>query len=191
MSKSAPKLYVVAGPNGSGKTTFALKFLREEVHCIHFVNADLIAKGLSPLDPEQAALAASRIMLNQMKNFAKNHADFCLETTLSGRTYVRFFREMKKRGYSIHLFFLWVPSVEFAIQRVKDRVRQGGHHIPETVIRRRFHLGIQNLFRLYRPLLTTWTLIDNADSPKEIATEKNGRFKILDLVLFEKVKALL
>ncbi len=189
--KRHPRLYIIAGPNGAGKTTFALNFLTQEVQCLQFVNADLIAQGLYPLAPEKALLHAGRLMLKQIKEFTRRREDFCFETTLSGKTYAKLLRQMKRSGYQIHLVFLWLPSVETSIQRVADRVRKGGHHIPESIVRRRFYLGIQNLFRLYRPLLDSWTLFDNSDRiPEKIAVEENHHLQIFNTVLFERIQKL-
>jgi len=112
-----PQVYIIAGPNGSGKTTFARKFLPDYAKCLEFVNVDLIASGLSPFDPERAALKAGRIMVEQIHSLAKRGVDFGFETTPSGKTYVKLLQGMKKRGYLVHIFFLWVPNAELAIQR--------------------------------------------------------------------------
>ena len=131
-----PRLYVVAGPNGAGKTTFARKFLPDYAHCKQFVNADLIASGLSPFSPEAAALRAGRLLLEQIRLLARARSDFGFETTLAGVTYVSIFSKLKAEGYRIHLFFLWVPTVELALARIADRVRRGGHDVLEPVVRR-------------------------------------------------------
>ena len=130
-----PSLYIVAGPNGSGKTTFAREFLPDYVRCKEFINADLIAGGLSPFSPEAAAMRAGRLLLEQIKLLASRRSDFGFETTLSGVTYVSLLRRLKAQGYQIHLFFLWIPTVEVALARIADRVRRGGHDIPEKVVR--------------------------------------------------------
>jgi predicted ABC-type ATPase len=180
-----PNLYVIAGPNGAGKTTFARKFLPDYVKCLEFVNVDLIANGLSPFDPERAALRAGRIMLEQIHSLADRGVDFGFETTLSGRTYVKLLQEMKKRWYLIHIFFLWISDVELALQRIRLRVRNGGHHIPEVIVRRRFGRSLPNFLRVYKPLADSWTIFDNSrDVPKTIAIEELGKVEILDPDLF-------
>ena len=180
-----PNLYIIAGPNGAGKTTFARKFLPQYVECLEFVNADFIAGGLSPFAPERAAIHAGRLMLEQIHSLAKRGLDFGFETTLSGKTYMKLLQDMKKRGYLIHIFFLWIPNVELAIERIKLRVRNGGHHIPEAIVRRRFSRSLPNFFRFYRPLADSWTIFDNSgDVPKMIAFEESGKIEILDPDLF-------
>ena len=180
-----PNLYIIAGPNGAGKTTFARRFLPDYARCLEFVNADLIANGLSPFDPERAALKAGRIMLEQIDSLAKRGADFGFESTLSGRTYVRFPQGMKRGGYSIHIFFLWINDVELGLERIKLRVRNGGQAIPEATVRRRFGRSLRNFLRIYKPLADFWTIFDNsADIPKMIAFEEWGKIEILDSDLF-------
>jgi len=178
-------LYIIAGPNGAGKTTFARKFLPDYVKCLEFVNVDLIASGLSPFDPERAALKAGRIMLEQIHSLAERGVDFGFETTLSGKTYVKVLQEVNKRGYLIHIFFLWISDVELALERIRLRVRNGGHHIPEDVVRRRFIRSLPNFLRIYKPLADSWVIFDNSgDVPKMIAIEESGNIEILDRDLF-------
>jgi predicted ABC-type ATPase len=180
-----PNLYIIAGPNGAGKTTFARKFLPDYVTCLEFVNVDLIANGISPFDPERAALRSGRIMLDQIHSLAKCRLDFGFETTLSGKTYVRLLQEMKKEGYLIHIFFLWIYNVELAIERIKLRVRNGGHAIPEATVRRRFSRSLTNFLYLYKPLADSCTIFDNSgDVPKLIAIEESGKVEILNPDLF-------
>ena len=189
--KKQPCLYIVAGPNGAGKTTFAKKFLPEYAHCKEFVNADLIASGLSPFSPDAAALRAGRLLLEQIQLLAGKHSDFGFETTLAGVTYASLLRKLKAQGYEIHLFFLWIPTVEMALARIADRVRRGGHQIPEPVVRRRFHKGIAHLFGRYRPLLDAWTLLDNAGAtPRAVAREEEGALQIFDQELFAKIRGM-
>ena len=183
-----PTVYIIAGPNGAGKTMFATEFLPEFVQCREFLNADLIAAGLSPFAPETAALRAGRLLLTRIKEFSSQGRDFGFETTLAGRTHVSLLRKMKRRGYTIHLFFLWLPSVEMAVARVANRVREGGHPVPEPVIRRRFVLGIRNFFHLYRPLLDSWLLFDNSWlPPRIIAEEEGGQLQIVQPDLYQAI----
>jgi len=182
-------VYVIAGPNGSGKTTFARKFLPEYVKCPNFVNADLIAQGLAPFGPRSAAIKAGKLVLQQIHDFSKRGLDFAFETTLSGKTYLNLFRQLKAKGYALHLFFLWIPSSELAISRIRDRVAEGGHDVPPQDVKRRFARGLRNFFVLYRPLLSSWILFDNSGAkPILIAKEKNGRSELIHKELFEGIK---
>jgi len=175
-----PNLYIIAGPNGAGKTTFARKFLPEYVECLEFVNADLIAGGLSPFAPEKAAIHAGRLMLEQIHSLVKRALDFGFETTLAGKTYVKLLRDIRKR-YLIHIFFLWIPNVQLAIERINLRVQNGGHHIPEAIVHRRFSRSLPNFLRFYQPLADSWTIFDNSgDDPRMIAFEESGKIEILD-----------
>ena len=180
-----PNLYIIAGPNGAGKTTFAHKFLPQYADCREFVNADLIAGGLSPFDPEKAAFQAGRLMLEQIYSFAKRGLDFGFETTLSGKTYVKILKDLEKRGYFIHLFFLWISTVKLALERIELRVRNGGHNIPEAVVLRRFDRRLPIFFRCYQPLADSWTIFDNSeDIPKMSAFEEAGKLEVLDPDMF-------
>ncbi len=183
-----PQLYIVAGPNGAGKTTFAKKFLPDYAACRQFVNADLIAGGLSPFSPETAALRAGRLLLEEIRKLAARKIDFGFETTLSGVTYTHLLEKLRREGYQIHLFFLWIPNIELALARIDERVQRGGHSIPATVVRRRFDKGIKHLFHLFRPLVESWTLFDNSGkSPHLIAAEANHELFITDQKLFDKI----
>jgi predicted ABC-type ATPase len=162
--EAAPRIIIIAGPNGAGKTTFAREFLPSEAACPVFVNADLIAAGLAPFAPETAALQAGRLMLQELARHFAAHTSFAFETTLSGRGYLRQIGEWKKTGYRVKLIFLQLASAEEAIARVAQRVKQGGHHIPEDVIRRRFVAGKNNFEQLYAPVVDAWALYDNAGS---------------------------
>jgi len=168
------KIVIIAGPNGAGKTTFAGEFLVREADCPYFVNADLIAAGLSPFTPEQAALRAGRLMLKEINVYARRRVSFAFETTLSGLIYVRYIREWKESGYMIKLVFLSLPDVEMALKRVKIRMEQGGHSVDESIIRRRFDKGIYNFHNVYKKLVDSWILYDNSgESPQLIEKGKN------------------
>ena len=158
------KIIIIAGPNGAGKTTFAREYLPNEANCPIFINADLIAAGLAPFAPETASIKAGRLMLNEINANVKAGNNFAFETTLSGKTYAKHIADWKKQGYHITLVFLSLPDAEIAISRVAARVAAGGHNIPETIIRRRFKLGLQNFHQLYKPLANAWTLYDNSES---------------------------
>ena len=172
---SNKNVYIIAGPNGSGKTTFATMFLPEYVQCSNFVNADLIAKGLSPFEPRLAAIKAGRLVLKQIYEFAQRGVDFAFETTLAGKSYINLFYFLKGKGYELHLFFLWIPNVELAIERIKDRVAQGGHHVPSDDVRRRFERSLHHLYKFYEPLLDSWTLFDNSGEKPNILDGANPK----------------
>lgn len=161
MNALAPQVIIIAGPNGAGKTTFAREFLPQEAHCPVFVNADLIAAGLSPFAPEAAAIKAGRIMLAEIDEHVAQHRSFSFETTLSGRGYAAKVPQWRTAGCRVSLYFLSLPHAEMAVERVRVRVSQGGHNIPEAVIRRRFDAGIENFNSLYKPLVNDWFLYDN------------------------------
>lgn len=172
-------MYVIAGPNGAGKTTFAAEFLPVFVRCREFLNADLIAAGLSPFDPESQNVRAGRLLLERIRELAGQRADFGVETTLSGRTLVKQLSGIRDNGYRVVLFFLWLPTAEMAVARVANRVRQGGHRIPPDDIRRRYAAGLRNLFRLYRPLLDEWWLYDASRLPPRLIATEEGETLVL------------
>lgn len=158
------KIIMIAGPNGAGKTTFAREFLPAEAGCPRFINADLIAAGLSPFAPEAAAVRAGRLMLNEIAHCVDRGENFAFETTLSGLVYLRHIRQWRAMGYHVSLFFLSLPSVEMALARVAERVKQGGHSIPDDVVRRRFAAGKRNFDDYYRSVVDAWALYDNSGS---------------------------
>lgn len=167
------KIIIIAGPNGAGKTTFAREFLTQEAACPIFINADLIAAGLSPFRPEDVAIRAGRLMLQEITNCVRSGKSFSFETTLSGLRYTRLIPEWQKVGYRIELIFLGLPTPEMAIERVTARVIQGGHNVPEEVIRRRFASGLRNFHRRYKPLVDVWAHYDNSgESPVLIEGDK-------------------
>ena len=182
-------VYIIAGPNGSGKTTFARLFLPDYVNCPNFVNADLIAQGLAPFEPNAAAIKAGKLVLQQIHEYAKRGVNFAFETTLSGKSYASLLAELKNKGYAFHLFFLWIPSPELAIARIKDRVAEGGHTVPAEDVRRRFSRGMNNFFTLYESLLDSWMLFDNSKAkPVLIAKSRNGHKEVVANDLFEMVQ---
>ena len=156
------RVIIIAGANGAGKTTFAREFLPQEASCPVFVNADLIAAGLAPFASDTAAMQAARLMLQELDRHFAARQNFAFETTLSGRGYLRQIVRWQAAGYRIKLIFLQLSHAEEAVERVAQRVRQGGHHIPSGVVRRRFELGRQNFVRLYAPLVDSWVLYDNS-----------------------------
>ena len=164
-------ILIIAGPNGAGKTTFAREYLLNVADFTTFVNADLIAAGLNPLQPEQEAIAAGRMMLEMIRRYVNQGRSFAFETTLSGRTYASMIPRWQEQGYQVDLVFLGLPSPEIAIERVKQRVQDGGHDIPEDVIRRRFEAGRCNFDDIYRPLVNQWSLYDNSGNSPMLLIE--------------------
>lgn len=186
-SGKRPSTYVIAGPNGAGKTTFATKFLPEFLRCREFLNADLIAAGLSPFAPETQNVRAGRLLLERIRELTSARHDFGFETTLSGRTYRRILERMRIDGYTVNLVFLWLPSVDLAVSRVANRVRQGGHGIPEMDIRRRFQAGLRNLRELYMPLCDNcWIYDASVIPPIEIAASEYGQLHVSRSDLFDR-----
>lgn len=164
-------------------------FLPAYAHCTNFVNADLIAQGLAPFQPRHAAIKAGKVVLQQIHEYAGRGVDFAFETTLSGKSYANLMRELKTKGYALHLFFLWIPSPELAIARIKDRVADGGHSVPAEDVRRRFTRSICNFFNLYEPLLDSWTLFDNSEAkPILIARRRNGDQELVHEEMFKKIQ---
>lgn len=162
------KIVIIAGPNGAGKTTFAREFLPHEASCPDFINADLIAAGLSPFNPDAAAIRAGRLMLEEIGQRVAQRRSFAFETTLSGRGYAHKIREWQALGYHVKLIFLSLPNADMAVARVTARVIQGGHNVPEETIRRRFKAGLENLDLMYKPLVNAWMLYDNSGSKLKI-----------------------
>ena len=152
----------MAGPNGAGKTTFAYEFLPIEAECLNFINADLIAQGLSPFQPEKMAIEAGKLMIQRIDECVKNKELFAFETTFSGKGYERKIKKWKSQGYEIIIYFLKLPSVDLAIERVRFRVSQGGHNIPEDIIRRRFEKSWRNFQEIYKQLANSWSVFDTS-----------------------------
>ena len=163
--KADKRIFVIAGPNGAGKTTFATEFLPNEAGCPIFVNADLIAAGLSPFRPGRVAVGAGRLVLRQIDVHARHGRSFAFETMLSGRGHARRIVRWREEGYRVKLFFLRLPTPEAAITRVAQRVSEGGHDVAEAVIRRRFHGGWRNFEEIYRDIVDTWAVYDNSGGP--------------------------
>lgn len=188
MERRQPNLYVVAGPNGAGKSTFARLFLPEYADCREFVNADLIAAGLSPFNPESLAIQAGKLMLERIEALAEAQVDFGFETTLAGKSWVPLLQRLREKGYRLHIFFLWIPGPELALTRIEERVRAGGHSVPEEVVRRRFRRGMQNFFNLYIQVVDAWLLLDNSNSPPEpVALGFDGKRIALEREVFARI----
>ena len=170
------RIIIVAGPNGAGKTTFAREYLLKEAHCPDFVNVDLIAAGLSPFDPDRAAIRAGRIMLSEIERRVRKGESFAFETTLSVHVYARLIPAWRSAGYRVRLIFLSLPTAEIAVARVAARVAQGGHNVASAVVRRRFDSGSKNFQNIYRELVDEWWCYDNSDkTPRLILTGANAR----------------
>ena len=166
------EVYIIAGCNGSGKTTTAKQILPYFLNVYEYVNADEIASGLSPFRPENVAIQAGKLMLKRVKYLANSQLDFAFETTLSGLNYLRFLRECQKLNYNINLIYFWLKSPQLALARVKQRVASGGHNIPEDVIIRRYYRGQKNLIESYLPLCDTWIIYDNSNLTTQLIAEK-------------------
>lgn len=166
-----PKLYIISGCNGSGKTTASYTLLPELFQCKNFVNSDEFAKGLSPFDPDKASLRAGRFMILRIKYLFDRNEDFCIETTLSSKSLERTILDARAKGYTITTLFFWISSPELAIQRVKARVAAGGHNVPEPTIRRRYRSGLRHFFEVYSALSDRWMLADNTVVPFQLVAQ--------------------
>ncbi len=172
MNHKKPHLFIIGGPNGAGKTTSAMKLLPDFLQCEEYVNADGIASGLSQFRPESVAINAGRIMLSRIQDLIKQEKSFAFETTLASRSFVILLKKCKQFGYSTNVIFLWLQSPELAVKRVAIRVKNGGHSIPEDTVRRRYKKGIENLFKLYMPIVDNWTIYDNSYAKPELIANK-------------------
>jgi predicted ABC-type ATPase len=184
-----PNLFIIAGCNGAGKTTASYTVLPEMLNCKEFVNADEIAKGISPFQPEKAAIDAGKIMLSRIDELIALQIDFSFETTLAPKYFVNLIKEAQQIGYFVTLVFFWLNSVDLAIERVKMRVSEGGHNIPEVIIRRRYMSGIRNLLKLYKPVCDYWIVINNSENPFKVIAEglKNSELDIKDEFIWNKI----
>ncbi|MEN3335735.1 MAG: hypothetical protein V7641_5100 [Blastocatellia bacterium] len=178
MSQPSPKLILLAGPNGAGKSTLAPFLLRDTLGIVEYVNADTLASGLSAFQPEGVAMQAGRIMLKRLRELAAQRTNFAFESTLASRSYAAWISALREPGYEFHLYFLWLRSVDTAIERVKERVQLGGHDIPEDTIRRRYRRGIRNFFSFYRPLAESWGVYDNSLREPLLIAKGNGTTSI-------------
>lgn len=184
-----PHLIIIAGPNGAGKSTSAPALLKDALHVDNFVNADVIAQGLCAYQPEKAAIQAGRIMLERIHMLANHHANFAFETTLASRSFATWIPKLKKQGYQFHLVFLRLQSADLAVVRVKERIKTGGHSVPEDTIRRRYSAGLRNFFNLYSPLANSWQLYDNsnANALSMIASKFNDHLTVNEKALWEQL----
>ncbi len=173
------RLFIISGCNGAGKTTASYTILPEILNCDEFVNADEIAKGLSPFNPESAAIQAGKLMLERINKLIYKGQDFAFETTLATKSYRNFVLKAKENGYNTTLLFFWLRSPDLAVKRVETRVKEGGHSIPEDVIRRRYENGLKNFFVIFKDIVDEWMFIDNSGEPYEIIARKNSNGEIL------------
>ncbi len=191
--KMKPTLYIIAGCNGAGKTTASYSVLPGLLECWEFVNADEIAKGLSPFNPESVAIEAGKLMLKRIDLLLRQQKTFAIETTLATRSYASLVKRAHQRGYYVVLLFFYLPSPEMAVARVAKRVSEGGHNIPTETIHRRYWLGLQNFFNIFAPIVDSWNFYENIDTPIELACSDNMSFlnqfiKIKELCLNRKKK---
>lgn len=187
-----PNLYIIAGCNGAGKTTASFTVLPEMLNCNEFINADEIARGLSPFNPEKAAIEAGRIMLAKIDKFISLHRDFAFETTLASKSFANTIIKARNECYIVTLVFFWLDSVELAIERVKIRYNEGGHNIPANVIKRRYFSGLSNLFSIYIPVCDYWMIFNNSVSPAVLIAEgySNKEIYVKNNSIFEKINLL-
>lgn len=181
-----PTLYIIAGCNGAGKTTASYSVLPDLLQCREFVNADEIAKGLSPFNPEEVAIQAGKLMLQRINLLLSQNRTFAIETTLATRSYKNLVERAKRQGYAVVLLFFWLPSPEMAVERVAKRVSEGGHNIPTETIHRRYWLGLQNFFNIFAEIVDSWTFFYNETSPIELANDG----KITNVKVFTEIKEL-
>jgi predicted ABC-type ATPase len=192
MGKRARRLAVVAGPNGSGKSTIAPALLRDLFGIREFVNADAIALGMSGFDPGAAAIAAGRVMLRRLHDLSDAGEDFAFETTLASRSFAPWIAGLRNEGYSFGLVFLWLPTPEIAIARVRQRAAAGGHDVPEETVRRRYARGLVNFLQIYRPLADQWNLYDNSEpsAPRLVSRGRtNASVEVIDEEAWTKIEA--
>ncbi|MEO8145839.1 MAG: zeta toxin family protein [Betaproteobacteria bacterium] len=185
-----PNVVIIAGPNGAGKSTTAPFLIGKRFGIVEFVNADVIASGLSARAPESVAIEAGRVMLRRLEQLAVQRADFSFETTLASRSFAPWIAKLRRdRGYRFHLIFLWVPDPSQSVARVASRVRAGGHFVPDQVVRRRYERGLANFFSLYSPIADAWEMFDNSDQPRLIAArEAAGPVRFGDANLWEAIR---
>lgn len=185
-----PRLFIISGCNGAGKTTASYTLLPEMLECSQYVNSDEFAKGLAPFDPESAAVQASRLMLLRIRYLLKRKEDFSIETTLATRSLLKMIAEAQTEGYTVTLMYFWLNSPDLAVARVKARVEAGGHNIPEETVRRRYRMGLSYFFRDYAPLCDRWILADNSQVPFRVIAEghKDGTTVIKDYETFHRIK---
>lgn len=187
---STKQLYIISGCNGAGKTTASYTVLPDILQCKEFVNADEIARGLSPFNPESMAIEAGRLMLRRIDELLNEQKSFSIETTLATKSYMRLVHRAQEQGYKVSLIYFWLSSPDLAIERVAQRVRNGGHNIPKEVVVRRYQAGIDNFFNIYMPCVDYWLLADNSETPRVIVAEggRGMEINIYHIELFNKIQ---
>jgi predicted ABC-type ATPase len=182
-------LYLISGPNGAGKTTCAFSIMPELIDCYEYVNADAIASALSPFKPFEVSVDAGRVMLQRIRILAESGVTFAFEATLASKSLAPFLEQCRRLGYSIRLIYIWLNSVELAVERVKRRVESGGHYVPESIVRRRYGRSLQNFFRLYSPLVDEWSFYDNSLDKIELVAENklDGKMEVLNITTWRKI----
>ena len=187
-----PRLYIISGCNGSGKTTASYTLLPELLDCTEFVNSDEFAKSLSPFSPESAYIMASRYMLKKIQYLFDRREDFCLETTLATRSLIKMVRSAQEKGYFVTVIYFWLNSPDMAVERVAKRVAAGGHNIPEETIRRRYSVGLNYFFNVYMPVCDKWILADNSEPPFKVVAEGSKKgMQIKETHLYHRIRACL
>ena len=186
----AKNLYIISGCNGAGKTTASYTVLPEILNCREFVNADEIARGLSPFNPGSVAIEAGKLMLQRIEEWLTRNETFSIETTLATRSYVNLVKQAQEQGYSVRLLFFWLSTPELAVKRVAERVSKGGHDIPQDIIRRRYVAGINNLFKLFMPIVNYWAIFDNSETPRRKVAigGKDTQTEIVNKALYDNIK---
>lgn len=183
-----PELLIIAGPNGAGKTTAAHVLLPEMLPNARYINADYIATGMNPLAPERSAIAAGRVMLKEIKLALKNNEDFAFETTLATRCFVNLIQEAKQKGYRVSMLYFWLSNVQHALERIAQRVQEGGHHVPDAVVQRRYKRSVDNLIHRYISEMDAVSIYDNSTSEAVLIAQKNGTLNVLRGDVWEKLK---
>lgn len=181
MNEIGPQVILIAGPNGAGKTTLAPFLLRDKLGVLEYVNADPIALGLSGFDPASVAFAAGRVMLKRLHDLAEQHRTFAFETTLAAKSYAPLIEGLRNRAYKFQLTFAWLRSADLAVQRVRERVRTGGHDVAEEIVRRRYDKGVRNFWMLYMPLADAWSVYDNSALSDPVLMASGGRARTIEV----------
>jgi predicted ABC-type ATPase len=189
MSQKHPVLYLIGGPNGAGKTTAAMNIMPAFIDCYEYVNADAIAKALSPFRPDNVSIEAGRLMLKRIRELSRKQEDFAFETTMASRSFAPFLKNCQKLGYKVHIVYIWLHSPELSIARVAKRVESGGHFVPDDTIRLRYARGLENFFKMYASLADHWAFYDNSQRSIQLVAEKakEGTLQLMKTDLWESI----